>query len=749
MIQKVDKLRYLQIGVQGDNDAMTVEIDMSEWAYLYPKANFFVLFKPYNDTIAYPQPATYSADTMVLEWTISMGATAVAGVGYTEIRAQNPETGMVKKTRIIPTSVENSVSGVSTDPPAGQQEWVTIVLNSAAAVLAAAHGKQVKFEIDSETGHLMLCYSDDETVTVDTEWTEVDLGPVDAYAMAVQNGYSGTAEQFAQYMADIVNGAASAAASAAEAAQHTSTAVHEWLDENIDVSTGYALDRTLSEPLEAAPADLVGNLKNALATLTLPVVPAMINGQLDAEGNAINIGETDRWITQNYIPTEYLKDLENNTSGGKTYIDYYNYTNGSYVFTEYVTTNPETVTNIDKTKGTHIRLYSTHASSGRNVVLNQYISTLKDIQDTTALNAENIENLDEGSMIYRGVAPDNEQNLLSYLLDIGIYVTRAAQTWTDAPFEEVIALVNFQPSNNYITQVAFTWNGEIAFRFVHKTNHTAYTGWNKIGESAAIDPPRDGKYDVVSVNHRGYNTVAPENTLPAYRLSAQHGFKFVETDIQLTKPGDDVLVCIHDSTINRTSDGTGNVNSFTYDELLQYDFGSWKSATYTGTKIPTYEEFLELCRNLGLYPYVELKQEFTQEQIQTILDITSKYGFTEGKISFVSAYYNDLVYVKNLNKKMRLGYIYNGDATAEKIADAVALKSGMNNVALLVDYKDLTNDGIQRCIAAKIPLEIWTADTETVIKGLDPYITGVTSNVLHAGEVLFNANKGDENGLIT
>ena len=530
------------------------------------------------------------------------------------------------------------------------------------------------------------------------------------------------------------------------------TAVSAWLTAHPEATTTVqdgAISRAkLNDDLKAK-TDAVPDLKSAFTTLTFPVVPEMINGKLDSEGNAIDIGETDRWITLDYIPTEYLKNLENNTSGGKTYIDYYNYTDGSYVFTEYVTTNPGTVMNIDKTKGTHIRLYSTHASSGRNVVLNQYISTLKDIQDITALNAENIEKLDEESMIYRGVAPDNEQNLLSYLLDIGVYVTRGNQTWTDAPFEEVIALVNFQASNNYITQVAFTWNGEMAFRFVHKTNHTAYTDWNKIGRSAAVAPPHDGKYDVISVNHRGYNTVAPENTLPAYRLSAQHGFKFVETDIQLTKPGDDVLVCIHDSTINRTSDGTGSVNSFTYEQLLQYDFGSWKSATYAGTKIPTYEEFLDLCRNLGLYPYVELKQEFTKAQIQTILDITAKYGFTEDKISFVSAYYNDLVYVKDLNEKMRLGYIYNGDATAEKIAEAVALKSGINNVALLVDYKDLTNDGIQRCIAAKIPLEIWTADTETVIKGLDPYITGVTSNVLHAGEVLFNANKGDENGLIT
>ena len=53
------------------------------------------------------------------------------------------------------------------------------------------------------------------------------------------------------------------------------------------------------------------------------------------------------------------------------------------------------------------------------------------------------------------------------------------------------------------------------------------------------------------VSHRGYSAEAPENTLPAFRLSKKKGYNYVETDIQFTKDG--VAVCLHDKFINRTA----------------------------------------------------------------------------------------------------------------------------------------------------------------------------------------------------
>lgn len=175
MIYEIDKINYLQIGVQGENIARKIEIDMTSWVNELEAENvsgysFGLVFKPYNDPNKYPMVTTYDSETHILSWRVSSAATQTPGVGYTEVRAQESTSGLVKKTRIIPTSVEDSVSGNETEPPEPQEEWVTEVLNAgaaafdgAAAVMAVAHGAQIRFSID-DNGHLIFSYTDEVPV---------------------------------------------------------------------------------------------------------------------------------------------------------------------------------------------------------------------------------------------------------------------------------------------------------------------------------------------------------------------------------------------------------------------------------------------------------------------------------------------------------------------------------------------------------------------------------------------------------
>lgn len=243
---------------------------------------------------------------------------------------------------------------------------------------------------------------------------------------------------------------------------------------------------------------------------------------------------------------------------------------------------------------------------------------------------------------------------------------------------------------------------------------------------------------VKSVNHRGYNTIAPENTLPAFKLSKQMGFKYVETDVSFTSDG--VAVLLHDSTIDRTSNGTGNINSLTYEQVLQYDFGSWKSDAYAGTKIPTFEQFIKLCRNLGLHPYIELKSNgnYTEAQIQSIVDMVKANGMS-GAVTYISFSATYLGYVKNYDSKARLGYL--ADVTSTTITTATGLKTSDNEVFMDVNYGNITTAKVQLCINANLPLEAWTVNTKSAITGLDYYVTGVTSDSMIASKVLYDANK--------
>lgn len=94
------------------------------------------------------------------------------------------------------------------------------------------------------------------------------------------------------------------------------------------------------------------------------------------------------------------------------------------------------------------------------------------------------------------------------------------------------------------------------------------------------------------VAHRGLLKVAPENTLANFRacLELRLGFEF---DVQRTK--DRQLVCIHDNTVDRTTNGTGNVSSLTLAQVKQLDAGSWFDTRFAGEKVPTVEEVLQLA----------------------------------------------------------------------------------------------------------------------------------------------------------
>lgn len=93
------------------------------------------------------------------------------------------------------------------------------------------------------------------------------------------------------------------------------------------------------------------------------------------------------------------------------------------------------------------------------------------------------------------------------------------------------------------------------------------------------------------VAHRGASGSAPEHTLAAYELALAQGADGLECDVRLTS--DHHLVCIHDRTIDRTSNGTGIVSEMSLAQLRDYDFGSWHSGT--PASVLTLEELLTLA----------------------------------------------------------------------------------------------------------------------------------------------------------
>ena len=107
------------------------------------------------------------------------------------------------------------------------------------------------------------------------------------------------------------------------------------------------------------------------------------------------------------------------------------------------------------------------------------------------------------------------------------------------------------------------------------------------------------------IGHRGAAAAAPENTLASLRRAKELGAAWVEFDVKLTRDG--VPVLIHDDRLERTTDGAGRVADTSFAALRRLDAGGWFGPAFRGEQVPTLDEALALCAELGLGINVEIK----------------------------------------------------------------------------------------------------------------------------------------------
>lgn len=116
------------------------------------------------------------------------------------------------------------------------------------------------------------------------------------------------------------------------------------------------------------------------------------------------------------------------------------------------------------------------------------------------------------------------------------------------------------------------------------------------------------------IAHRGASSIAPENTLVAFKKAIELGAHFIELDVHQTR--DSHLVVIHDETVDRTTDGKGRIGDLTAAEVRTLDAGGWFSPEFGREKIPLLEEvfdtipdsvslLIEIKQGSDIYPGIE------------------------------------------------------------------------------------------------------------------------------------------------
>lgn len=124
--------------------------------------------------------------------------------------------------------------------------------------------------------------------------------------------------------------------------------------------------------------------------------------------------------------------------------------------------------------------------------------------------------------------------------------------------------------------------------------------------------------------HRGAMTSHPENTIPAFEQSIASGAQMIEFDVQFSR--DSALIIMHDGTLDRTTNGSGEVALTDSKVIRSLDAGSWKDKAFAGTQVPVLREVLEMMpANIWLNVHLKGGYELGKKVAEVILEMEKNH----------------------------------------------------------------------------------------------------------------------------
>lgn len=263
------------------------------------------------------------------------------------------------------------------------------------------------------------------------------------------------------------------------------------------------------------------------------------------------------------------------------------------------------------------------------------------------------------------------------------------------------------------------------------------------------------------IAHQGFHKLERANSLAAFRAAAKEGWRYIETDTYMTTDGK--FIISHDPYLpTGWTNGTVTTTqgSYKYEEHTLAEILAFHGPN--NEKTDTLEEFCKTCKECGLHPYIELKQGKMADTntLDTnpryngkgygvkVLDIVNRYGL-RGNATFIASVPFTLLRMAREDQSYRYGIVYfgqlkNSDAAWTTVLskideynnDAAASKAYLFLDANINNLKVADSDAVDTLVLKNCGLEVWTATTKDDLDNLDPYVTGVTSDNIHAGEIL-------------
>lgn len=278
------------------------------------------------------------------------------------------------------------------------------------------------------------------------------------------------------------------------------------------------------------------------------------------------------------------------------------------------------------------------------------------------------------------------------------------------PYTKYLTISFREKNNSYINYDCLLYNNYLALGF---------------GETPKINIEKKTKSEFpakyLHIAHRGYQTAETENSIPAFIGACTIGFDAIETDIHLSKDG--ILYCIHDDTVDRTTNGTGKIADMLSTDIDKLIINSESSYTNEEMHVPKLSEFLAICKKYNKIPVIEIKPiNIDYVFVDALINDINRFGL-EKKCIVISFSKDALSLLRKKNQNIHIQPLFSLDQANILFAAAygnAGINSDINNITA-----DLTREAHEYGLTVGVNVVI---DKATSDKFLEYGLDMVTSN---------------------
>ena len=226
------------------------------------------------------------------------------------------------------------------------------------------------------------------------------------------------------------------------------------------------------------------------------------------------------------------------------------------------------------------------------------------------------------------------------------------------------------------------------------------------------------------IGHRGVKNLKPENTIESITTAFDLGLECVEIDVKVSK--DNIPLLLHDDTLDRTTNGSGLVCDFTFDQINQLDAGYFFYNSKTDIKVPNLSSVLDLIKRKQKYLNIELKPNKNLEKLNVKKTLQAINTISYNRIFFSSFDLASCIFLKEKAPHLQCGFL-NDDFIKFNIDETIDICKKYNFCSCGINLNFFSNSVVNKFIENQIQVTVYADNNISEVQAQNLWNHKVTS----------------------